>query len=81
MPAQTYRFAVMTNPCPICSGTTYLEGHASAMKKPEVLVVKCETCGEIKKLFSTRPAPTYEHIHTEAVLGESRKRPRKRKEL
>lgn len=81
MPARTYRFSRLTNPCPICGGTTYLEGHASAMKVPEVMVVKCEKCGEIKKLFSTKPQPRFEEIHTEAVLGEKTKRPRARKEV
>jgi hypothetical protein len=81
MPAKTIRFATLTNPCPICDGLTYLEGHLSAMKVPEVLVVKCEKCGEIKRLFSTRPQPIYEDIHVEAVLGEKTKRPRKRKEI
>ena len=81
MAAKTYRFTASNLPCPICGGTTYLEGHASAMKVPEVLVVKCPKCGEIKKLFSTKPQPVFEDIHAEAVLGEPVKRPKQRKEI
>lgn len=81
MGAKTYRFAQLTNPCPICGGVTFLEGHVSATKVPEILVVKCPKCGEIKKLFSTRPQPRFEDIHVEAVLGEPAKRPKQRKEI
>lgn len=81
MPAKTLRFAAISNPCPICGGPTYLEGHLSATKIPEMLVVKCGKCGEIKKLYSQRPQPRFEDIHAEAVVGEPVKRPRQRKEV
>lgn len=81
MPAKTIRFAKLSNPCPICEGPTFLEGHLSASKVPEMIVVKCPKCGEIKKLFRDKPQPVYEEIHAEAVVGENVKRPKQRKEV
>lgn len=85
--ASTIEVAKASNPCPICVSLGHKSKpcrfyvHTNAYGVAEMLVFKCPTHGEIKRLYSSRPQPVFQQTYVEALTGKKQKPPRQRKEI
>ena len=74
----------ITNPCGICqSPDCHIEMYVDSDNLPEMMVVKCPTCGPLKTLTAgryMRPEPRFERNYAEWLTGAFRK-PKTLKEI
>lgn len=52
---KTVKIADCVNPCHYCEGPTYLAAHTDSDGVVEMIIVKCQKCGEIKRLYRDKP--------------------------